>query len=112
MRQSRCAPSWTSPRRESAEPYKRFNRMRRSQLFDPPEYFNWSADADLVREFGEKPTREEDRAAIVRDLDEGKLLAMYEGLLRARLLDYAQKRWVRQGVISKAWLATGEEAVT
>lgn len=86
--------------------------MRRSQLFDPPEYFNWTADAGLVREFGERPMREAARATVIRDLDEKTLLAMYEGLLRARLLDYAQKRWVRQGVISKAWLATGEEAVT
>jgi TPP-dependent pyruvate/acetoin dehydrogenase alpha subunit len=33
-------------------------------------------------------------------------------MLRFRLHDYALKRWVRQGVISKAWLGTGEEAVT
>jgi TPP-dependent pyruvate/acetoin dehydrogenase alpha subunit len=33
-------------------------------------------------------------------------------MLRARLHDITLKRWVRQGVISKAWLATGEEACT
>jgi len=33
-------------------------------------------------------------------------------MVRNRLHDIALKRWVRQGVISKAWLGTGEEAVT
>jgi pyruvate dehydrogenase E1 component alpha subunit/2-oxoisovalerate dehydrogenase E1 component alpha subunit len=33
-------------------------------------------------------------------------------LLRNRLHDIALKRWVKQGVISKAWLGTGEEAST
>jgi TPP-dependent pyruvate/acetoin dehydrogenase alpha subunit len=32
--------------------------------------------------------------------------------VRNRLHDITLKRWVRQGVISKAWLGTGEEAVT
>jgi TPP-dependent pyruvate/acetoin dehydrogenase alpha subunit len=40
------------------------------------------------------------------------LLALYEGLIRNRLHDIALKRWVKQGVISKAWLGTGEEAAT
>ncbi len=39
-------------------------------------------------------------------------LRLYEGMLRNRLVDIMLKRWVRQGVISKAWLGTGEEAVT
>src|SRR5918996_4975044 len=86
--------------------------MRRYQAFDPPEYFHWSADPDLVREFGEVPLRDAQRAAIVNALTEEQLLGMYEGLLRSRLVDYALKRWVRQGVISKAWLGTGEEAST
>jgi TPP-dependent pyruvate/acetoin dehydrogenase alpha subunit len=33
-------------------------------------------------------------------------------MVRFRLHDIALKRWVRRGVISKAWLGTGEEAVT
>jgi TPP-dependent pyruvate/acetoin dehydrogenase alpha subunit len=84
--------------------------MRRSQLFDPPEYFNWAADAELASAFGQ--VLDAERAAIIAALSEEQLLGMYAGLVRARLLDYALKRWVRQGVISKAWLATGEEAVT
>lgn len=86
--------------------------MRRYQPFDPPEYFTWRADADLVREFGERALHDPVRAKIINGLSAEILLRMYEGLLRARLLDYGLKRWVRQGVISKAWLATGEEAVT
>jgi TPP-dependent pyruvate/acetoin dehydrogenase alpha subunit len=45
-------------------------------------------------------------------LDEDVVLRLYEGMVRTRLHDYALKRWVRRGVISKAWLGTGEEAVT
>jgi TPP-dependent pyruvate/acetoin dehydrogenase alpha subunit len=37
---------------------------------------------------------------------------MYAGLVRFRVHDYTLKRWVRRGIISKAWLGTGEEAVT
>ncbi|MGH9797055.1 MAG: thiamine pyrophosphate-dependent dehydrogenase E1 component subunit alpha [Candidatus Polarisedimenticolia bacterium] len=33
-------------------------------------------------------------------------------MVRFRLHDIALKRWVRQGILSKAWLGTGEEAVT
>jgi len=33
-------------------------------------------------------------------------------MLRFRLHDIMLQRWVKQGVISKAWLGTGEEAVT
>jgi TPP-dependent pyruvate/acetoin dehydrogenase alpha subunit len=33
-------------------------------------------------------------------------------MVRFRMHDIALKRWVRSGVISKAWLGTGEEAVT
>ena len=52
------------------------------------------------------------RNAIVRSLEREQLLALYEGLIRNRLHDIGLKRWVKQGVISKAWLGTGEEAVT
>src|SRR5207248_5638104 len=52
------------------------------------------------------------RAAIVARLAPEDMIALYAGLLRARLHDIQLKRWVRTGVISKAWLGTGEEAVT
>src|SRR5215510_13279984 len=37
---------------------------------------------------------------------------MYTGMLRFRLHDITLRRWVRQGILAKAWLGTGEEAVT
>lgn len=40
------------------------------------------------------------------------LLRIYRDLVVTRLQDIGLKRWVRQGVISKAWLGVGEEAVT
>lgn len=86
--------------------------MRRYQAFDPPEYFQWSPDPAITREYARTLARQPDRAAIVSQLSAEQRLRLYEGLLRFRLHDYALKRWVRQGVISKAWLGTGEEAVT
>jgi len=86
--------------------------MRRSPIFDPPEYIDWQADPALVREFRERTRSDPARAEVVGSLDEAALLALYAGMVRFRLHDYALKRWVRQGVISKAWLGTGEEAVT
>jgi 2-oxoisovalerate dehydrogenase E1 component alpha subunit len=86
--------------------------MRRYQAFDPPEYFSWTADAAILREYARTLERDRDREAIVEKLSNQQLLQLYEGLVRFRLHDYALKRWVRQGVISKAWLGTGEEAVT
>ncbi|HUP90034.1 MAG TPA: thiamine pyrophosphate-dependent dehydrogenase E1 component subunit alpha [Longimicrobiales bacterium] len=86
--------------------------MKRSQLFDPPEYFNWKPDPELTRIYDDTIKQDAARSQIIKKLSQEKLLELYEGLVRARVLDYALKRWVRQGVISKAWLATGEEAVT
>lgn len=49
---------------------------------------------------------------MVRALDEAALLRLYAGMVRFRVHDFTLKRWVRRGVLSKAWLGTGEEAVT
>jgi TPP-dependent pyruvate/acetoin dehydrogenase alpha subunit len=86
--------------------------MRRYQLFDPPEYLAWTPDPKVQREYSARLTADRERAALIGALSEDQLLALYEGMLRFRLHDYALKRWVRQGVISKAWLGTGEEAIT
>jgi TPP-dependent pyruvate/acetoin dehydrogenase alpha subunit len=86
--------------------------MKRYPAFDPPEYVGWAPDPALVAEFGEVLERDPERRAVVAALDEAFLLKLYAGLVRNRLHDIALKRWVRQGVISKAWLGTGEEAVT
>ena len=86
--------------------------MRRYPLFDPPEYINWQPSAELLREYRARLESNPDRRAITDALNDEQLLALYAGMLRFRLHDYALKRWVRQGVISKAWLGTGEEAIT
>lgn len=86
--------------------------MKRSPAVDPPEYVGWKADARLVREFRDRVSAREDRRALIETLDEEPLLGLLAGMLRFRLHDYALKRWVKRGVISKAWLGTGEEAVT
>jgi TPP-dependent pyruvate/acetoin dehydrogenase alpha subunit len=78
--------------------------MRRYPAFDPPEYANWEPSDEAMAGF---------RARVPARLpDDFVLLRLYEGMLRNRLHDIALKRWVRQGIISKAWLGTGEEAVT
>jgi TPP-dependent pyruvate/acetoin dehydrogenase alpha subunit len=86
--------------------------VKRYPAFDPPEYVSWSAEPELVAAFGDTPRRDPDRRRVVESLDEAALLGLYAGLLRTRLQDIALKRWVRTGVISKAWLGTGEEAMT
>jgi TPP-dependent pyruvate/acetoin dehydrogenase alpha subunit len=86
--------------------------MKRFPAFDPPEYVSWQPDPERVREFGEVWASDAARRAIVDGLSRDQLLDLYAGLVRTRLHDVALKRWVRQGVISKAWLGTGEEATT
>lgn len=86
--------------------------MKRFAAFDPPEYVGWSRDDDVLREYSATVEREPARAQVIRGLDSDRLLGIYRGLLRNRLSDVALKRFVRQGVISKAWLGTGEEAAT
>src|SRR5438046_5660385 len=81
-------------------------------MFDPPEYLDWNPDPGIIAEFEHTLTRDSQRASIISQLAEKQLLYMYAGLLRFRLHDVTLRRWVKQGVIAKAWLATGEEAVT
>ena len=86
--------------------------MKRFPAFDPPEYVDWKPDPALVRAFRTTIEANAERAAIVEELSRDARLELYRGLLRARLHDIQLKRWVRTGVISKAWLGTGEEATT
>jgi TPP-dependent pyruvate/acetoin dehydrogenase alpha subunit len=86
--------------------------MKRHAAFDPPEYVEWSPDPNLVREYADRIGSDPERARIVDRLQMPALLELYRELLRTRLHDIGLKRWVRTGVISKAWLGTGEEAVT
>ena len=53
-----------------------------------------------------------ERAECASRLGHTDLLRIYRDLVVTRLQDIGLKRWVRQGVISKAWLGVGEEAVT
>ena len=86
--------------------------MKRFPAFDPPEYVDWKADPALVRAFRASLEANPERAAVISGLSRDAKLELYRGLLRARLHDIELKRWVRTGVISKAWLGTGEEAAT
>jgi pyruvate dehydrogenase E1 component alpha subunit/2-oxoisovalerate dehydrogenase E1 component alpha subunit len=86
--------------------------MKRYPAFDPPEYVAWTRDDRDVDAFRERTRADPARGAIVDRLTEEQHLDLYRGLVRTRLTDIALKRWVRQGVISKAWLGTGEEAAT
>ncbi len=85
--------------------------MKRYRSFDPPEYHGWAPAPELVRQFAQT-LEEPSRAAVVAELSTDDLLALYRDLITTRLHDIGLKRWVRQGIISKAWLSTGEEAVT
>lgn len=86
--------------------------MIRYSAFDPPEYINWQLDPALLHEFRTKIEADPKRAKIIHSLDADALKDLYAGLVRNRLHDVALKRWVKQGVISKSWLGTGEEAAT
>jgi TPP-dependent pyruvate/acetoin dehydrogenase alpha subunit len=86
--------------------------MKRYPAFDPPEYVDWKPDADVMKEYRETVERDAKRRRTIDGLGADGLLGLYTGMLRFRLHDIALKRWVRQGVISKAWLGTGEEATT
>jgi TPP-dependent pyruvate/acetoin dehydrogenase alpha subunit len=86
--------------------------VKRFPAFDPPEYVDWKPDPALVRGFRATIESDPERASIVSALTPDAKLQLYRGLLRARLHDIELKRWVRTGVISKAWLGTGEEATT
>jgi len=86
--------------------------VKRYPAFDPPEYVAWQPDPALARVYRRTIEDRPDRAALVAGLSRDAHRALYAGLLRTRLHDIALKRWVRTGVISKAWLGTGEEATT
>lgn len=86
--------------------------MIRSAAFDPPEYAGWTASPGLTREYQQTINSDPNRKALIQALDRDVLVEIYRRLVRARLIDQALARWVRQGVIAKAWLGTGEEACT
>src|SRR5262245_41144272 len=86
--------------------------MKRYPMFDPPEYVAWQPEASVLEEYEETLQQNMERSKIISQLSQEQLLAMYSGMLRFRLHDITLRRWVRRGILSKAWLGTGEEAVT
>jgi TPP-dependent pyruvate/acetoin dehydrogenase alpha subunit len=84
----------------------------RSEAFDPPEYVSWNPTPAVLQEWQQTLQALRTRQRILEALDARALVDLYAGLLRFRFMDTYLKRWVKQGVISKAWLGTGEEAVT
>ncbi|MGH7627052.1 MAG: thiamine pyrophosphate-dependent dehydrogenase E1 component subunit alpha [Gemmatimonadaceae bacterium] len=86
--------------------------MQRHAPYEPPEFLTERSVQDGARDVQSVLDRDPERAAIIDGLELDTLLGLYRGLVRNRLTDIALKRMVRQGVISKAWLGTGEEAVT
>jgi len=86
--------------------------LKRFPLFDPPEYVHWAPDPALLSAYVKTVHQAPEREAVIEGLSRDDLLHLYAGLLRNRLYDIALKRWVRTGVLTKAWLGTGEEAVT
>jgi TPP-dependent pyruvate/acetoin dehydrogenase alpha subunit len=86
--------------------------LKRYPAYDPPEYVSWKPDRRLVAAFEETLHADTERWGVVEALGEPALLDLYAALVRTRLQDVTLKRWVRTGVISKAWLGTGEEATT
>jgi TPP-dependent pyruvate/acetoin dehydrogenase alpha subunit len=86
--------------------------MKRYAAFDPPEYIDWSPDPALVSAFADLLQADPERGRIVEEISRADLLSLYRDLLRTRLHDIGLKRWVRTGIITKAWLGTGEEAAT
>lgn len=86
--------------------------MKRYAAYEFPEYVDWRPDPEVQAAFAARIGADPDRAALIAALDEDALLDLYRGLVAARLHDVQLKRWVKQGVITKAWLGSGEEAVT
>lgn len=86
--------------------------MRRYPAYDPPEYIDWSCRSDELDRYRATLRAHPARSRLIAELGSDDLVGLYADLLRARLHDIALKRWVRTGVLSKAWLGTGEEAAT
>jgi TPP-dependent pyruvate/acetoin dehydrogenase alpha subunit len=86
--------------------------MKRYPMYDPPEYVHWEPMPAVIEQYENTIQRDTARARIVSALSEDQLLSMYAGMLRFRLHDITLRRWVKQGILAKAWLGTGEEAVT
>ena len=86
--------------------------MKRYPAYDPPEYLSWTPDPELLKAYEQVLDEDPAKASVIDRVSEEDLLRIYRDLLLTRLHDIGLKRWVKQGILSKAWLGTGEEAVT
>lgn len=86
--------------------------MKRYPPFDPPEYVDWSPDEGVQKAYRARFEEEQSLRLALETLGHEGIARLYRGLVRNRLHDVTLKRWVRTGVLTKAWLGTGEEATT
>ena len=86
--------------------------MRRYPPFDPPEYAEWVPDPAVMDAYRQRFSDQPGLRYARESLGPEGLERIYRGLVRNRLYDIVLKRWVRTGVLTKAWLGTGEEAAT
>ena len=86
--------------------------VRRNPAYDPPEYISWQPTPAAMSEWQRTLAASKPRQRLIAALSPLDHLNLYAGLVRTRSTDTFLKRWVKQGVLSKAWLGTGEEAVT
>ena len=85
--------------------------MKRYPAFEFPEYVEWTEHQEVIDAY-HAVTQAPGRKELIEALGKDELLDLYRQLVTARLHDIQLKRWVKQGVITKAWLGSGEEAVT
>jgi len=86
--------------------------MKRSPVYDPPEYRDWAPDREVLDLYRRRVAEQPGIGRSIERLGAAGLERLYRGLVRNRLHDIALSRWVRTGVITKAWLGCGEEAAT
>ncbi|MFN0057026.1 MAG: thiamine pyrophosphate-dependent dehydrogenase E1 component subunit alpha [Planctomycetota bacterium] len=86
--------------------------MKRFPPHDPPEYLEWAADPKIMSVYRDQIRARPETRAAYEQLGREGLGRLYRGMVRSRLYDIALKRWVRTGVLTKAWLGIGEEAAT
>ena len=79
--------------------------MKRYPPFDPPEYIDWKPDPEVIAAYRQKFEDDPGRRYALESLGPEGIGLLYRGLVRNRLHDITLKRWVRTGVLTKAWLS-------
>lgn len=86
--------------------------MKRFAAYDPKEYLDWQPDPTVTRSYRDRVDGDPALRQHADALGLEGYRRLYKALVRTRLYDVTLKRWVRTGVLTKAWLGTGEEAAT